>query len=79
MHDIYIDNIMCLILGIIGKNNVAQGQATVLLAIDATAHPNHPHEPIPRECMETRDKLLAEAGLLETKVVLGRIFNFRQL
>ena len=29
--------------------------------------------------MDTRDKLLAEAGLLETKVILGWLFVFRQL
>jgi hypothetical protein len=29
--------------------------------------------------MDARDKLLAEAGLSETKVILGWLFNFRQL
>ena len=29
--------------------------------------------------MDVRDKLLTEAGLAETKVILGWLFNFRQL
>jgi hypothetical protein len=29
--------------------------------------------------MDARDKLLAEAGLTETKVILGWLFDFRQL
>ncbi len=79
MHDIYIDNIICLTLKIHGTDHVAQGQASALLAINATPCPNHPSKPIPQEGMDARDKLLAEAGLSETKVILGWLFNFRIL
>jgi hypothetical protein len=64
-HDIYIDDIICLILDILGTDHVAQGQAAALLAINTTTRPNHPSEPIPQESMDARDKLLAEAGLSE--------------
>ena len=47
MHDIYIDDIICLILDIIGTNNVARGQAAALLAINTTARPSHSNKPIP--------------------------------
>jgi hypothetical protein len=74
MHDIYIDDIICLTLYIIGTDHVAQGQAAALLTINATACPNHPSKPIPQESLDARDKLLAEAGLSETKVILGCFF-----
>ena len=47
--------------------------------MDATARPNHPEKPTPRESMDTRDKLRAEAGPAELKVILGWDFNFRRL
>ncbi len=47
MHDIYIDDIICLTLNILGTDHVSQGQVAALLAIDATARPNHPSKPIP--------------------------------
>ena len=78
MHVIYIDVIISLLLNILEIDYVAWGQAAALLAINATAHPNHQNKPILWEGMEARDKLLAEAGLSETKVDLGWLFNFRQ-
>jgi len=42
-------------------------------------HPNHPEELIPREAMEARNKLAAEAGATETKIILGWLFNTRNL
>jgi hypothetical protein len=78
-HDIYIDDLICLTLDILGTDHVAQGQAAALLTINVTALPNHPSKPIPQESMDARDKLLAEAGLSETKVVLGWFFHFRKL
>ncbi len=70
-HHVYIDDIIGLTLDIPGSNNVARGQAAALLAIDATARPNHPDEPTPRESMYAIDKLKAEAGLSEKKMILG--------
>ncbi len=78
-HDVYIDDIIGLTLDIPGSNNVARGQAAALLAINATAQPNHPEEPIPHESMYAIDKLKAEAGLSEKKMILGWLFDFRRL
>ncbi len=78
-HDVYIDDIIGLTVDIPGSNNVARGQAAALLAIDATARPNHPDEPIPHESMYAREKLKAEAGLSEKKMILGWSFNFQRL
>ena len=79
MHDIYIDDIISLTVGISGTNHVTCTQAAALLTIDATARPNHPEEHTPRKSMDTRDKLRAEAGPAELKVILGWDFDFRQL
>jgi hypothetical protein len=78
-YDVYIDDIVGLTVAIHDSNNIARGQAAALLAIDATARPNHPDEPIPRESMDARDKLIAEVGPSETKMILGWMFDFRRL
>jgi hypothetical protein len=62
IHNVYIDDIIGLTVNIPGSDYVARGQAAALLAIDTTAQPNHPKEPIPRESMDARDKLKAEAA-----------------
>ncbi len=79
MHEVYIDDIILLTVDIPGTDNVARGQSASLLAINATARPNDPEEPIPRESMDARDKLFAEAGLTEIKMILGWEFDFRRL
>ena len=78
-HDVYIDDVILLTVDIPGTDNAARGQSASLLAIDATARPNHPNEPIPRESMDARDKLFAEAGLTEIKMILGWEFDFHRL
>jgi len=77
-HDVYIDDLILVTVNIPGTNNAARGQSASLLAIDATARPNHPDEPIPRESMDARDKLFAEAGLTEIKMILGWEWDFRR-
>ncbi len=78
-HDVYIDNVILLTVNIAGTNNIARSQSAFLLAINTTTWPNHPKEPIPRESMDARDKLFAEAGLTEIKMILGWEFDFRRL
>jgi hypothetical protein len=78
-HDLYIDNIVGLMIDIPETNHVAHGQAVALLVIETTARPNHPNEPIPQESMDARDKLFAKAGITELKMILGWEFNFRCL
>ncbi len=79
IHDIYIDDIIPLMVDLPDTDNLARCEAAALLAIHATACPNHPNEPIPWEEMEARDKLSAEAGLEEKKVILGWLVDFRRL
>ena len=76
-HDIYIDDIINLTINIPGTDHVARTKGAALLAMDATAHPNHPKEPTPRKSMDARDKLKAEAGPMESKVIRGWDFDFR--
>jgi hypothetical protein len=59
--------------------NTEQLEAAIPLAIKVAARPNDPNETIPREKMVAEDKLTAEGGLSETKVILGWHFNFRTL
>jgi hypothetical protein len=54
-------------------------EAAIPLAIKAAAQPNDPNEPIPRKPMIAKDKLTAEGGLSETKIILGWLFNFQTL
>ena len=77
--NIYIDDLITLTIDIPGTDKVVQGQATALLAIDASARRNHYKEPIPQECMDTRHKLKAKAGLEEQKMILGWLFDFHRL
>jgi hypothetical protein len=79
MHHIYMYTIINLTVNIPKPNHIAQGHAATLLAIDATAWPNHPEKPIPCKSMDTRDKLMAKAGLTKMKIILGWEFDFRCL
>jgi hypothetical protein len=47
--------------------------------MDATVCPNHPEEPMPCKSKVTRDTLRAEAGPVESMIILEGDFNFRQL
>jgi hypothetical protein len=78
-HDIYMDDMIPLMVDIPGTDNLARCAAASLLAIHATAQPKHPNEPIPREEMETRNKLSAEARIKEEKIILGWRIDFCRL
>jgi hypothetical protein len=77
--DIYIDDTTGLTVNVPGRDNAARMEAAIPLAIEVAARPNDPNEPIPCEPMIARDKLTAEGGLSETKMILGWLFNFRTL
>jgi hypothetical protein len=77
--DIYIDNMTGLTVDVPGTDNAARMEAAIPLAIEVAAQPNDPNESIPCESMIARDKLTAEGGLSETKMILGWLFNFRTL
>ena len=51
----------------------------MLLALHAAARPLHELELIPREEMAALAKLLPEAGLEESKMILGLFFDFRRM
>jgi hypothetical protein len=77
--DVYIDDTTGLTVNVPGSDNAARMETAIPLAIEAAAQPNNPNEPIPREPMIAKDKLTAEGGLSETKMILGWLFNFRTL
>jgi hypothetical protein len=57
--------------------NAYQLEAAILLAVKVPAQPNKKNNPIPRKPMVSEDKLKAEGGLSETKIILEWHFNFR--
>ena len=61
------------------SENASRLEAAIPLAIEVAAWPDNVNEPIPRKAMVAKDKLLAEGGLSETKVILGWLFNFQTL
>jgi hypothetical protein len=77
--DTYIDETTSLTANLLGMENANRLEAAILLAIEIAARPNNKHEVIPREPMIAKDKLAAEGGLAETKIILGWHFNFRKL
>jgi hypothetical protein len=62
-----------------GSNNLDRLAGTHLLAIATTAQSSHDEELIPREPMEARNKLVAEATPEEIKLILGWMMDFRSL
>ena len=58
-------------------DHVARSKGAAFLAMDASTNLNHSEEPTPHESMDVRDKLKAEAGPVELKVILGWNFDFR--
>jgi hypothetical protein len=77
--DVYIDNTTALTVDLTGTQYAEQLEAAIPLAIEIAARPNDANEPIPCKKMVAEDKLKAEGGLSETKVILGWLFNFRTL
>jgi hypothetical protein len=78
-NDVYVDDIIPLTVGQPGTDNTARCASAALLAIHATTRESHQDDPSPREFMESRGKLIAEAGLTEIKTILGWVIDFRRL
>ena len=70
---------MNMTVAIAGTNNHERVRANGLLALHAAARPKHCSEPIPRENMAAENKLAAEAGPEEIKMILGWLCDFRRL
>jgi hypothetical protein len=77
--DVYIDDTTGLTVDLPGTFNADRLEAAIPLAIEIATRPKDINEPIPREPIIAHDKLKAEGGLVETKVILGWHFNFRTL
>ncbi len=77
--DVYIDDTTGLTVDLPDSGNAERLEAAIPLAIEVAARPHDENEPIPREPIVAKDKLKAEGGLSETKVILGWHFNFRTL
>ena len=77
--DIYIDDVINLGIDLPNTDNLKRLDSSVLLSIYVIARPLSPKEPIPRETMESRSKLEAEARAEEIKIVLGWQFDTRRL
>jgi len=76
---VYIDDTTGLTVDLTGMNNADRLEVSIPLAIETAARPRDINKPIPCEKMVAEDKLAAEGGLTETKVILGWFFNFRTL
>jgi hypothetical protein len=74
--DVYINNTTGLTIDIPGTRNTNRLEAAIPLAIQVAARPNDVNEPIPQEPMVAQEKLKAERGLVEMKIILGWHFNF---
>ena len=79
MVEVYIDDTCGLTIDIAETNNTLRLERAILLAIYVASRPKDSNEPIPREEMAALNKLIAEAGLEEQKIILGWVFNFRKL
>jgi hypothetical protein len=69
--EVYIDNTTVLTVNLPGTENANRFEAAILLAIKVAAQPNNEQEPIPHKPMNVKDKLAAEGGLAEKKIILG--------
>ena len=77
--DVYIDDTIALTVDVKDSNIVQQLEQATLLVIYCAAQEKQNDEPIPREEMAARAKLLADAGAEEIKIILVWILNLRTL
>lgn len=75
--DVYIDDTCTVCVDL--KDNALCCSNVVPLAIHLVGRPIAPDEPLPREALTALNKLLAKAGLEETKILLGWLLDTRRL
>jgi hypothetical protein len=75
--DLYIDDYCGLTVDI--GDNAFRLERAPLLALVSAAREVATTEPLPRDDMEARNKLIAEAGLTEIKTFLGWLIDFRRM
>jgi hypothetical protein len=79
MSECFINDTLTQVVNLPGSDNVQRGERAVLLAIHTLSRPLADTEPMPQETMATMAKLMAEAGMEETKIMLGWFLNFQTL
>jgi hypothetical protein len=77
--DVYIDDLVSLMVDVEESDNLVRCNRAPLLGIDTLFRPLDQNKPIPRETMEAMKKLEAEALLQEIKTILGWEIDFRRL
>jgi hypothetical protein len=76
--DVYVD-VICLVGVLNDEEAEARLKNSILLALEIVGRPVSPHEPLPRDELASTSKLAAEAGLSETKCLLGWELDTRNL
>ena len=79
VHEMYLDDLIGLTIDLPDTDNRPRAERAPLLAIHTCARPVLPQEPTPRETMAAKNKLKAEAGLTEVKIILGWRWDLRRL
>ena len=69
--DVYIDDLVSLVVNVEGTDNLVRCDRAPLLGIDIVLRPLNPTEPIPRKIMEAMNKFESKGLLEEIKVILG--------
>lgn len=78
-HEMYFDNLIGLGIDLPDTDNVEQAQRAPLLAIHTCTRPLLPKEPLPRETLAAKAKVIVEAGVTEEKTILGWKWDLRRL
>jgi hypothetical protein len=74
--DIYIYDFVSLMVNIDGSDNAKRMESAPLLAVNVTSREVSELEPLPCDDMDAQNKLIAETGLTEQKIILGWSFDF---
>jgi len=77
--DLYIDNFIGLTVDLDNTDNATRLERAPLLGLTVVSTEVSPFEPLPRDDMDARNKLIAEMGLSESKIILGWLLNFRTM
>ena len=77
--DLYIDDFIGLTVDLNNTDNSTRLEHAPLIGLTAVSQEVSPFEPLPRDDMDARNKLIAEMGLSESKIILGWLLNFRTM
>ncbi len=77
--DVYIDDFLGLTIDLEDSDNSTRLERAPLLGLTAVSREVAKVEPLPRDEMDARKKLVAETGLTEIKIMLGWEIDFRRM